>query len=417
MLNPVFPVKLRPMDISVKLRVLLWVLVLGLWGSIAADFMRDDSYQPPRLTTLNNPFLRPDSIQQSQPPAQNPVMPADVKTSLGPMPALAALPPAAKAPLPQAAPPPQPEASPLPIPPPHARFAGDVSRRPVYGGVPHEWGGVPARGATWHLRRHQEVPAKAPLRLEAPPGFSAARTEHFLVYYEGTSVPKDFLSTIEDLHSNVMLDLAAFAPWGRTERVTLYVFQTQEAYQSYTGRPAWSGGAASVERRTIYLYRSSELIGILAHEMCHVYFDNFFNAGHPDPLWLSEGMATYIQIERGLAAPNWLKPNMDILLDGEGFSFKRLMRMDDLSRSSDADVRLWYTEAYSVVRFLVRSRYFVSYYQFCRALRDGDTVPAALAEAYGDPYNNVSSLEFAWRYDLRTHGISDLAMGQTAPAQ
>ena len=101
------------------------------------------------------------------------------------------------------------------------------------------------------------------------------------------------------------------------------------------------------------------------------------------------------------------------MVAGRGYGLKEMMRVTTLSGVSDASVRLWYTEAYSVVRFLIRSKWFVSYYQFCKNLRDGSPIHEALYKAYGMPYNRLSALELAWRYDIKTHDITSLAMSQT----
>jgi hypothetical protein len=440
------------MDIIFKLRFLLWVLVLGLWGILVLDFFQDESaYQPPRLTTLQNPFAREGDVQDST--RVSPLPPEDVKASPGPLPAESisaafskpsalAVPAPEKQGLTQTSPAEENPSSPLPLPPSSGNSATAANpgqpagsemlaslpkeisaprRRPAFSGVPHAWGAAeqPQGGEASQARerQHAEFGAGTAPPLQAPEGFVAGQTAHFTVFFEGKSPPQDFLVMLENLHSNLMLDLAAFAPWARSERVTLYVFQTQGAYQRFTGRPAWSGGASWVDKRTVFLYKSSEMIGILAHELCHVYFDSFFSAGRADPLWLSEGMATYIQIQRGLAAPNWIRPNMGALVDGKGYSLKEFVDIQNLSGASDSAVRLWYAEAYTVVRFLVRSKWFVSYYQFCKSLRDGIPINEALFKAYGMPYNRLSSLEYAWRYDLKTHGISNLAMSQATPSE
>ncbi|MFA6004814.1 MAG: hypothetical protein WC881_12200, partial [Elusimicrobiota bacterium] len=159
------------------------------------------------------------------------------------------------------------------------------------------------------------APAPEPESLEVPvpTGFFSSRTRHFTIYAEGAPASEDFQELLETLHGNMMLDLATFSPWAKDDRVLIFLFKDQETYRQMTGRPAWSGGASSVPKRKIYLYESSELHGILAHELCHIYYDSFFTAGKANPLWLSEGMATLIQVERGMAAPNWLRDNLEIL--------------------------------------------------------------------------------------------------------
>lgn len=395
------------MDILFRLRFLLWVLVVGLWGALAYEFLQDDLvYQPPRLTTFRPAFEHEDQA---------------VRASPGPLPVIATVARPEAPPALTPAVPSQVEGIPpavaLAKPPPHAKRPA-LSKRAA--AIPHEWDeerAPAAKDGETRSHQHEEEPASGGELPKAPAGFQTARTAHFIIFSERDAVPEQFLDTLETLHSNLMLDLAAFAPWARTERVTLYLFQTQAAYQRFTGRPGWSGGSSSVERRTLYLYRSSEVTGILAHELTHVYFDSFFAGGKADPLWLSEGMATFIQIQRGLASPNWIRPNLEKVVDNKGYGLKEMMAVSSLSGVSDGSVRLWYTEAYSVVRFLIRSKWFVSYYQFCKNLRDGRPFNEALYKAYGMPYNRLSSLELAWHYDLKTHAISNLAMSQTTTAE
>lgn len=235
-----------------------------------------------------------------------------------------------------------------------------------------------------------------------PKGFTRTQTNHFNIYAEGKAPSLEFRETLESIHANLMLDLAAFSPWAREERVSIFLFRDQESYRRVTGRPAWSGGASSVKRRKVYLYESEELVGILAHELTHIYFDSFFIGGLTDPLWLSEGMATLVQTERGLAAPNWLRHNLEIIKRGGGYGLDELTRVDNTTGAKDDEIRLWYTQSYSVVRFLIRSQYRSSFYKFCKFLRDGTPVKESLYRAYGMPFNSVKALEYAWRYDAQS---------------
>ncbi|MBI5744473.1 MAG: hypothetical protein HY952_07990 [Elusimicrobia bacterium] len=230
-------------------------------------------------------------------------------------------------------------------------------------------------------------------------------TRHFVLYEEGEVSP-EFEETVEALHGNIMLDLVAFSPWAREQKVFVFYARTQETYQRITGRPAWSGGAASLSERKIYLYKSDEAFGILAHELTHIYFDSFFPASNPSPLWLSEGVATYIQSERGFSTPVWLSQNLGLLQKGNGFKLSDLVRIENLQGADEDNVRLWYAQSYSVVRFLMRLKAGDAFYMFCKNLRDGRPAAQSLYQAYGMPYNKLSSLEYAWRYDLKTGKIS-----------
>lgn len=352
------------MDILLRLRFLLWAMVLCLWGLMAHQFLQEDEGQRMRwvASRLAVAALPRDASPPRRAGGVFPPRPPDE--------VLTTPPPALTAP---------------------ARAAAS-RRRPA----------MPARRLE---RRSVQPPRPAEPAAEDPPvprGFFKTQTRHFNVYAEGAEADPEVIRTLENLHANLMLDLAAFSPWARDERVLIFLFRDQESYRRVTGRPAWSGGASSVKRRKIYAYQSEELPGILAHELCHIYFDSFFIQAGGNPLWLSEGMATLVQTERGLAAPNWLKENLRILGGGGGYPIEELARVESTSGAADDDVRLWYTQAYSIVRFMVRSQYRSSFYHFCRHLRDGVPMAEALHRAYGMPFNRVKALEYAWRHDLRS---------------
>jgi hypothetical protein len=84
------------------------------------------------------------------------------------------------------------------------------------------------------------------------------------------------------------------------------------------------------------------------------------------------------------------------------------MRMSSTANVSDADVRLWYAQCYSLVRFLIRTQYRSAFYKFSRHLRDGRPTTESLYRSYGMPYNRLKALEYAWRYEISTNRLSRL---------
>ena len=386
----------RRMDILIRLRMALWVMVLGLWGLMVYQFLgKDEESEPSQMKWVShrvdseNIHRRDVNVDDDLPDieqdriASEKLFPPKPPDDLTPRPAatnvgaetgarLARIPAAVIG------------VSPAPRPPPNFRGLADEK-------VPDR---LPARPP--EAERPKEPP---PEETPPPKGFSLISTKHFNIYAEGKPASLEIRETLESLHANLMLDLAAFSPWAREERVAIFLFRDQDSYRKVTGRPAWSGGASSVKRRKIYLYESEEVVGILAHELTHIYFDSFFLGGVTDPLWLSEGMATLVQTERGLAAPNWLRANLETLKKGGGYGLDDLIRVENTSGAQDEEIRLWYTQSYSVVRFLIRSQYKSSFYKFCRFMRDGVPVKESLYRGYGMPFNSVKALEYAWRYD------------------
>jgi hypothetical protein len=409
------------MDVLLRLRVLIWVLVISLWGVMVYQYLGEEEKDSTAMRPVVNPYTAPaiapaplapaadegdETNAPSAPVAVSPNLIASQRPAVPP----AALPPVA---LPPAAlppsPPPAEETSADPAmnvrPAPDAVGpAAPVERRGEPGAVAEN--GVPraarpaapgARTARRQWREQRDTPLPDP---PVPPGFQKSVTRHFNVYSEQYEASDRFLELIENLHGNLMLDLAPFSPWASDQKVSIFLFKNQETYRRVTGRPPWSGGASSVPKRKVYVYESEELPGILAHELTHIYFDSFFLGATNDPLWLSEGMATLVQVERGLAAPNWLKENLAQLESGSGLPLETFMDVKTTAGWSDEKVRLWYAQAYSIVRYLIRTQYRSSYYKFASYLRDGRPVPESLYRAYGAPYTRVRALEIAWRHEI-----------------
>ena len=86
-----------------------------------------------------------------------------------------------------------------------------------------------------------------------------------------------------------------------------------------------------------------------------------------------------------------------------------MMSVTKTGGASDESVRLWYAQAYSVVRFLIRTQRRSAFYNFSRYLRENRPVQEALYRGYGMPFNRIQALEYAWRYDVTTKGISRLS--------
>ena len=385
------------MDAILKLRVLIWVLVIGLWGVMVYQYLGEEEKETARMQHVVNPYKVAPTLPTAPPPEE----------TAEPVP-VAALPPVVST-----------EAASLPAPQPglSSDLALNVLPPPeAVGPAPStDKRSMPVTAAPSPVP--QAKTSRRVLRMEdraqlpdppVPPGFVKTVTRHFNVYSEQYEASERFQELLETLHANLMLDLAPFSPWARAEKVSIFLFKSQETYRKVTGRPAWSGGASSVPKRKVYVYESEELPGILAHEMTHIYFDGFFLEGTTNPLWLSEGMATLVQVERGLAAPNWLRDNLARLEGGDSFPIEAFVAVASTSGWPDEKVRLWYAQSYSLVRYLIRTQYRSSFYKFAAFLRDGRPMTEALYRAYGAPYTRLRALELAWRHEISRASVDKL---------
>jgi len=418
-------------DVLLKLRVLIWVLVISLWGVMVYQYLGEDEKDSGQMRSVafhpvetTAPAPNPD-LPQPEIPAPAPLPDGVASAPTSPSASAASAVPTAALIVPGAT------ADPTRIVVPSAEMSGpaptddragstDETPVPESAPAPSPAPLAPPARRTKIARLPRAAPRSRVTRREdrsplpdppIPAGFQKSVTRHFNVYSEQYAASDALLELIENIHGNLMLDLAPFSPWANDQRVSVFLFKNQETYRRMTGRPPWSGGASSVAKRKVYLFESEELPGILAHELTHIYFDGFFLDGTIDPLWLSEGMATLVQVERGLAAPNWLKENLAILSSGGGIPIDEFAAAKTTAGWPDEKVRLWYAQAYSMVRYLIRTQYRSSFYKFAEYLREGRPAPEALYRAYGAPYTRMRALEIAWRHEISRAGTNRAPAG------
>lgn len=251
------------------------------------------------------------------------------------------------------------------------------------------------------IEENEKVDLSNKSNFKIPEGFRFKETRHFYLYVENPIDINEIEKKVELLHGEIMLDLIAFSPWTRDSKVHIYLALTPQKYQELSNRPPWSGGAANLREKKIYLYKSFEWFGILAHELTHIYFDSFFGDYDKSPLWLSEGMAVYIQVTRADAQPNWLKENIEYLKNGSGYRLDDLVKIKSLEDADDKTVKLWYAQSYSIVKFLLKIQNGDNFYQFCKNIKEGNSISSSLFRAYGKPYISLKALESVWRMDLK----------------
>lgn len=370
------------MDILHKLRIIFWFLVIALWGIYLYQYINEDLNSIPKIKLTSNIFSKPAQQQKIQKIIISEEKPSEPK---------------------QFSKDSQPEISKS-----TEEINSNLEAKNVRMYVnTYDIKDIPPLKDSGEIKS-EKYTTQTNEYPPPPEGFSMKISKHFVVYEEAKEVSQELINNLEVLHGNIMLDLIAFSPWQRDKKVFIYFCHSPITYQKLTGRPAWSGGAANSSERKIYLYESEEAFGILAHELSHIYFDSFFGENNSCPLWLSEGMAVFIQVERANAYPRWLKENLETLKNGGGYKLEDLVRIENLDGADDKSIKLWYAQSYSIVLFLLRVKSGDAFYQFCKNLKEGQHISKALFRAYGQPYNKLSNLEIVWRYDLKTGKLRQL---------
>jgi hypothetical protein len=231
--------------------------------------------------------------------------------------------------------------------------------------------------------------ASLPVRADE---WKELRSAHFVVRYQAAQPPAGLLPFLEGLHAKLLLDLVHFAPWAQGGTVELRLYADAGRYRAETGMPPWAGGHVNPRERRIYAYPGPDFERTLAHEMAHLFFQDYFESkGAAPPVWLNEGVACLMEEDylraRGLRVPDpdaWL-PLADFL----AFDYHE-------GAPAGPAVGAWYRQAASVTAFLMRRMTSIPFQAFCAALRDGKTVEQALPLAYGLQIPDVPALERVW---------------------
>ena len=236
--------------------------------------------------------------------------------------------------------------------------------------------------------------------LPPPPGFSTADTFNYLIYREKNPVTPTIKTVLDNIHGNLMLDLTPFTIVIKPNKILVMLFGQKDSYMKYTKRPAWSGASSDLRADTMYVIESNSFYPLSVHELTHLYFDGYF-LPTISPLWLSEGMAVYMQITTTKEKPSWVDRSLRRILKGDYIPFEEMTETEDLSNYSTQQAELWYTQAYSVVAYLLQTRTRDEFYKLCNEIKEKTPLHQALYRAYGMPFNRISVLENVWRHDLQ----------------
>jgi hypothetical protein len=236
--------------------------------------------------------------------------------------------------------------------------------------------------------------------LPPPPGFLTGDTFNYLIYREKDPVTPKVKEVLDNIHGNLMLDLSPFTIIVKPNKILVMLFNQKQSYMDYTHRPAWSGASSDLQSDTMYIIEKTGFYALSVHELTHLYFDQYF-LPTISPLWLSEGMAVYMQIYTSKQKPAYVvKQLKQILETNQLIPFEEMMSTQTLANYPTDKAEMWYTQAYSLVDYLLNTRSRDEFYKFYTEIKQGTPVYQALYRAYGMPFNKINTLQNVWLHDL-----------------
>lgn len=250
--------------------------------------------------------------------------------------------------------------------------------------------------------------------------------DHFIVYFVQDKVfANKVLRKAEKDYERIAADLgyARYSNfWTWANRVGIYIYPDHASYVGGSGEAEWSEGMADYEKKEIASYSGSEgfLISVLPHEIAHLIFRDFVGFEGEVPLWLDEGVA---QWEEEINRDRIKKAVRGCFKKRALLSLKDMMNLD-VRLIKDTDklhlrttsiegkhsfiildgenlINLYYLQAASLVGFLIERYGTDKFTNFCRELRDGESLKQALCSAYTTYLCSIEELEEKWMQYLK----------------
>lgn len=229
-------------------------------------------------------------------------------------------------------------------------------------------------------------------------GWQVYKSTHFFVYYKNATVTQleALTQKAEECYNLITDDLGfnRFNFWTWDNRARIYLFDNQEDYMRETGDPAWAAGQAQINSKRIRTFVTAKgfLENVLPHEMAHIIFREMVGFNNPGiPLWLDEGVAGFHEKKSSFAKSALAGK----ILNGEFLSLSELSKFNIESLKSSARAALFYTESFSLVKYLIDTFGKDRFVYFCQNLRDKKDLVRSLVLTYS--FNDLRDFEDSWK--------------------
>lgn len=221
------------------------------------------------------------------------------------------------------------------------------------------------------------------------------KSTHFIIHYKSRDVYNDYVSRVitkAEGYYRAITNYLGFRRddfWTWDDRCRIYIYPSQEEYQANTSTPEWSTGSVHIVSKEIATHVKDEkfINFILPHELGHIIFRESVGFTNNIPLWIDEGVAVLQEEDRS----GYLAIARQLVRERKTISLDNLSRIRDYSQ---IDPLVFYSEAASIIEFLLEEFGRPKFVGFCRRLRDSENWKTALFKTY--PFDDIEELEEAW---------------------
>lgn len=199
----------------------------------------------------------------------------------------------------------------------------------------------------------------------------------------------------DDIYQRILADTKLTDAVRPYSLYPIYLYRTGAEYFQKSGMPEWSG--AMFSRGSILTFDQEQLAEVLAHEIAHLVFFEFFGGHRDDLLWLNEGLA---MLEESRAKPDGGQnayKNALPFLKGYYLPLAKLTTARTALDHKEKEARIFYVESWLLVNFLMEQGGRVGFYEFLKNLKAKKTLDQAVALGFPGKWASIAELETSFR--------------------
>lgn len=202
-------------------------------------------------------------------------------------------------------------------------------------------------------------------------------------------------STADGIYQDILADIKLTDSIRPYSLYPLYLYATKNEYLAKSHMPEWSGGVFNAGRIMIYLHPQAPKV--LAHEISHLIFWEFFGQSRQNLLWLNEGLAMHEEYRaRSEQLPAALQ-EAQVTLKAYYMPLKILLDTATALEHKEKEAQIFYVESWLLVRFLIERGGRVGFYELLKNLKAGKPFPQALALAFPFQWPDMAALESSFQ--------------------
>jgi len=248
------------------------------------------------------------------------------------------------------------------------------------------------------------TPTQQLARLEElkPDGFGRKTAGFYFELITNVQYADPVVQIADEIYRGVMAD----TKMSESERVfslyPVYFYADRQEYLKKSQMPEWSD--AVFRQGMILTYKHDDPLRtkeVLAHEITHLIFWEFFGVPGMDLLWLNEGLAMH---EDSKFNKNKSLTHLGLLaqrLKTNYIPLAKLTAVKSAREHKPDEAKAFYIESWFLVKYLLEAGGNVGFYEMLKALKNGCGLNQAIAAGFPGKWRSLAELEASFKNEFQ----------------